>query len=234
MVAVSAVSASVWSVAGRSSRDRQGRILAGTVQRNKTSSAGAASNQTLAQLPETDPRRGYFGVPVEGNVVAYIVDSDPAMAPYIGHLSYVTSLVSEANKVTTRRHGVVRPHVRHRFSLTEVAAREPTLEGAEPVLSPKLPPERIDFSEALSVAANWYADQIFMVVARPIGSSEIEALAQHAEQTGAVTNVLALGPAAGLDLSPIAEATGGRSIPMTDEQFAEWVSRYKETAGAPD
>ncbi|MBI5762397.1 MAG: hypothetical protein HZA51_02600 [Planctomycetes bacterium] len=166
----------------------------------------------------------YFGVPVEGSVVAFVVDSDPAMAPYLSQLSSLTNSVGQALALADRRFGIVKPEMRSRFTLLDVAERTPVLEGAETRLSPQLPEERTDFVQSLSVAANWYADQVFLVVAKPLDAAQMEQLTQSAEQTGAITHVIALGPAAQQDLSTIARATGGVFVPVTDSELTEFVS----------
>ena len=49
-----------------------------------------------------------FGVPVDGNVVAYIVDSDTAMGQYIDKIAAITNFVNKSIPSESRRFGIVR------------------------------------------------------------------------------------------------------------------------------
>jgi len=229
LLAVCSVSVSAWSLRGRTPRPPNTPLIAATSSREDVTAEDEPANDAVA-LASNDVRRTYFGVPVEGNVVAYIVDADQAVSPYIQQLSYITNMTKESNKSAARRQGIVRPELRQRFSIVGIAERERALDGSEAALSPQLPAEGIDFPQAFTTAANWYADQIFLVVARPIASSEIDGLAQNAEQTGAVTHVIALGQAANQDLSAISNATGGRFIQLSNDQFNDWANRYKNAS----
>lgn len=225
------IAVAVWSVVDFSSPDGTPRTphMIPPVAVAPESMPGESS----VEWPTAPPplARTYFGVPVDGNLVAYIVDTDEAMKPYIGDLSFVTNLVNKSVFTGRReRFGIIRPGLSKRFSLMDVAERPGTLEDSETLLAARLPPESTDVYEALGVAFNSYADQVFLVLAKPLNADEVSRLTHRAEQTGAVTNVLALGPAARLDLSPIATATGGRYTALSDAQWNEWVTRYKSVA----
>ncbi|MEK6643953.1 MAG: hypothetical protein AABZ08_08590 [Planctomycetota bacterium] len=212
-----------WSLTRNRATPQSIQIADLASQRSSVSKGERAGFSKAAQLNAAG-HPTYFGVPVEGNVVAFVIDGDPAMGPYMGQLSSLTNSVGQALALADRRFGIVKPALRSRFTLMDVAERTPVLEGAETTLSPQLPSEKTDFVQSLSVAANWYADQVFLVLAKPLDAREIEQLTQSAEQTGAITHVIALGAAAQQDLSQIAQATGGTFIPLNDTELSEFVA----------
>ena len=85
----------------------------------------------------------------------------------------------------TRRFGVLLA-VEHDGN-TVVEAVEPStdLEGARAILVGRLASGRTDLSKALSVSSNWYADEIFLVLSKPVDDRQMEILKQSAEQTSA-------------------------------------------------
>jgi hypothetical protein len=226
-------SLALWSFSG-TPRDHVADLVpgAGAVALTGGNPAGTSASQDEPfTLPADDPRTAYFGVPLEGGAIAYVVDNDKAMAPYVDGLSRVTSLVTQAISPGRRRYGIVPPSPVRRKALFEAAERTAVLEGADAVLSTRLSPERIDLPRALARATDWVPDQVFLVVGRKLDAEDIDVLTQAAEQTGAVTNLIAVGPAAAQDLSPIASATGGQFIPLADDAFRQHVARYEQAAG---
>jgi hypothetical protein len=187
----------------------------------------------VATLIDTEGRLTYFGLPIVGNAVAIIVDSDPAITPYREHLSMATRIVRDASTGANRNLGIIQSTGQRRMSLAEVAHRDNrTLEGAEIALSPKPPPEGLDFRAALTIALNGYADQVLLVLARPLDSNQIEALAQSAEQTGVTTGIIAMGPAAKQDLSALSDATDGNLVSLSQDRFNEWVEQYRQSTAS--
>lgn len=179
------------------------------------------------ELLKTDPLTHYFGIALTGNTIGYVVDGDATMAPYIDQVAFATNTVNAAFPKGSRRFGVVQAVGEDGQTLLEVSEPANGLEGARTVLQARLPSGKTDLSKAMSVAANWYADQIFLVVSKPLAEDEIERLKSSAEQTSAVVNVIAVGGAASQDLSSIAEATEGQFVRVSDSDLAKLVQRQQ-------
>lgn len=174
---------------------------------------------------ESDPKTSYFGLPVEGKTIGLIVDNDRTMAPFIDRLAAVTNSLTRSEHLQGRRFGIVRPANRDRSNIVEVAEPSGDLEGARSVLVSRVPTGDTDLPRALLTTRGWYADQLFLVLSKPVDDAQMALLTQAAEQSGAITHVVALGQAAEQDLSPIAAATGGRFIPVTDDLLDDLVRR---------
>ena len=179
-------------------------------------------------LRSADPITHYFGIPLSGKTIGYIVDGDATMASYIDNVATLTNSVNEAIEKGTKRFGVMLAIERDGKTVVEAAEPSTDLEGARAVLTGQLASGRTDLSKALSVASNWYADEIFLVLSKPMDDDQLAILTQGAEQTSAVVHVIALGPAAQQDLSPIAKATGGMFVPVTDAEITQLVDRQNE------
>ncbi|HKQ50648.1 MAG TPA: hypothetical protein VJZ71_21435 [Phycisphaerae bacterium] len=179
-------------------------------------------------LRTADPITHYFGIPHSGKTIGYIVDGDATMAAYIDNVATLTNSVNEAIEKGTKRFGVMLAVERDGKTVVESAEPSTDLEGARAILTGQLASGRTDLSKALSVASNWYADEIFLVLSKPVSADQMEVLTQGAEQTSAVVHVIALGPAAQQDLSPIAKATGGTFVPVADAEITQLVDRQNE------
>jgi hypothetical protein len=173
-----------------------------------------------------DVQKSFFGVPVKGEVVAYVVDGDAAMAPYMDQVAFAANFVNQSVQ-GSRRFGIVKPDQPKRPSLMGVTQTEGSLANSEAILSPRLPEQPVDLAKNVALAAAWPADQILMVVAKPLSDEEIDALADAAEKSGAKTSVIAVGAAAKLDLSKISDATEGRFVALTDAKLADWAAKYQ-------
>jgi len=185
------------------------------------------TNDPLQRLAVADPTTTYFGFPTTGKTIGYIVDGDGTMAPYIDDLSFVTNKLNEAMEPGTCRVGVVMATGHEGHTVLEVVLPTSDLVGAVAVLTSRLPGGRTDLSKALQTTYDWYADTLFLILAKPIGDQEFAILTENAEQTGAVTNVIGLGEATKQDLSPIASATGGELLRLDDDALNDWVARAK-------
>lgn len=193
------------------------------VNRSTNDPADATAN-VLAVNPITH----YFGIPLSGRTIGYIVDGDATMAPYIDDVAVLTNSVNESIEKGTRRFGVILAVARDGVTFVEAAEPTTELEGARSILTGRLASGRTDLTKALSVASNWYADEVFLVLSKPVDSRQMEVLKQGAEQTGAVVHVIGLGGAAEQDLSPIAKATGGTYVSVPDETLRKLVERQND------
>ncbi|MCG8405705.1 MAG: hypothetical protein MI923_10950 [Phycisphaerales bacterium] len=181
-----------------------------------------------------DPRTSFFGIPIHGGRIGYVVDSDLTMAEaYIEPVASILATVNDAIEPGARRYGIVQA-VSDPNSLEMREILEPVIgfPGASAFLHPRLAGGTTNLSGALAVAQKWHADQIFLVLSKSIDQAEIERLTQHAEQSGAMTHVIALGQAAHQDLSPISKATGGQFCPVQNSVLSELVQRCEEAAGS--
>jgi hypothetical protein len=174
----------------------------------------------------------YFGIPLVGKTIGYVIDADATMAPYIEEVAYVTNWVNETALMGSRRFGIVMGVSLDGARIVEVAEPSADLEGARAVLLGRIPGGKTDLNRALAVTGNWYADQLFLVLSKPLDEGERDLLAQSVAQTGAVTHVIALGDAARQDLSPIARASGGTFMSVTDGQLDRLVQTHAAATDA--
>jgi hypothetical protein len=181
---------------------------------------------TAEAIRTANPRKCYFGVPLEGNTIGFVVDDDQTMAPYIDHLSTVTNGLIACLLPQNRKGWVVRPVNGDESLIVEAAQPAGDLEGARSALVARLPSGKTDFVKGLAKTQGWYADQLFLVISKALAPEELAVLTQTAEQTGAVTHVIAFGAAAKQDLAPLADATHGRFIPVSDELLTELAGKY--------
>ncbi len=200
-------------------------------EESSTSNAGswaADSDDPKANLLAANPITHYFGIPLSGKTIGYLVDGDATMAAYIDDVATLTNSVNEAIEKGTRRFGVMLAVSHDGKTFIESAEPSTDLEGAKGVLLGRLASGRTDLGKALSVASNWYADQIFLVLSKPVDAKQMEVLKQGAQQTGAVVHVIALGGAAQQDLSPIAKSSGGTFVSVNDDEIKQLVHRQNE------
>lgn len=188
-----------------------------------------ASNDPRRAIQENDPLRSYFGVPLSGDTVGCIVDSDVTMAPYIDRVAMVTNSVISRSPMESIRFGVVQPS----DESSEVRLQEVyqsavlQLEGRTP-LRARTASGTTSLAKAFAVTESWYPEELFLVLSKPVSSREVDALTQLAEQSGAVTHVIALGAAANEPgLSRIAEATAGQYVRISDDDLNLLVRRHE-------
>ncbi|MBN2563543.1 MAG: hypothetical protein JXQ75_21700 [Phycisphaerae bacterium] len=187
----------------------------------------AAMDDPVLAMRTGNPLTTYFGFALEGEIVGYVVDGDNSMLPYIDAATLTTNTVNKSIEPGTRRYGIVRATSQEGHTVLEVYEPVSDLAGGRTILSPKLAGGNTDLSKALKKTEGWSADQIFLVLAKHIPDEQIPVLAQDAEQTYAVVNVIAFGEAAKQDLSPISDATGGKFLPITDPLLHDWVYRLE-------
>lgn len=188
-----------------------------------------ASNNPRRAIQENDPFRSYFGIPLNGETVGYIVDSDATMAPYIDRVAMVTNSIISRFPMESIRFGVVQPSDESsEVRLQEVyQAAVLQLEGRTP-LRARTASGTTSLAKAFAVTEAWYPEELFLVLSKPVSSQEVDALAQLAKQSGAVTHVIALGAAADEPgLSRIAEATAGQYVRISDDDLNLLVSRHE-------
>lgn len=187
-----------------------------------------ASDSTIAMLT-ADPMSHYFGRPLTGSTIGYVVDGDSSMAPYIDKVAYLTNSVNGAIALGAKRYGIAQAIGEEGQGLVEVAEPAGDLAGARNILTARLASGRTNLARALSVTSSWYADELFLVLAKPIDDDELSVLRQTAEQTGAVVNVIALGDAAKQsNLTEISDATRGKFIKVSDSSLDELVERQRK------
>ncbi len=178
-----------------------------------------------------DPRSAYFGVPVAGEITGYVVDCDETMLNHIDGVSTVTETLNTSFEPGTHSFGIVQaindPDSRR---LTHVYDPKNGLADAKTVFDASLAGGTTDLPRALALTEPWFADQIFLVLSKHVDASDIELLIQSAQQSGAVTHVIAMGEAAsqGDELSRISDATGGKFVPISDALLEDLVKRCQD------
>jgi hypothetical protein len=186
----------------------------------------------LARFRHADPLTSYCGFELDQRTIGFVVDGDIAMGEYIDSLAFITNAVIGAMAPGKHRVGVVMATGQQGRTVFEVMQPSTDLVGATTALTAQLPAGRTDLAKALAKTANWYADSLFLILAKPVSDAEMAMLKENAEQSGARTHVIALGHAAEQDLSRIAAATRGQYLPMTDAMLAEQVKRVQQAQQA--
>lgn len=195
------------------------------------SAADAQADDVRSVVLSADPKTAYFGVPLAGQTIGYVVDCDATMVDYIDQVAYLTGHVNRSIEGDHRRFGIVQaisdPDGRR---LIEVASPTTDLTDATTILRAHLAGGTTDLPRALAVTESWYADQLFLVLSKRVDASELSLLVQGAQQSGAATHVVALGEAATQtdELSRISDATGGTFIPITDALIEELVEHCRD------
>lgn len=191
----------------------------------------ASENPRLAIL-RSDPLRSYFGVPIEGKTVGYVIDGDGTMAPYLDQIAFITNSVNTSFDIGTIRFGIVQAVENPDGArLYEVFEPSTDLAGATTLLHGRLASGVTDLARAFAVTESWYADSLFLVLSKRLPYAEIDYLAQLAEQTGAVTHVIAFGQAAeDDDLSLISDVTNGQFVRVKDDLLTTLVQKHEAAA----
>lgn len=180
-------------------------------------------------LASADPLNTYFGLPLSGSIIGYVVDGDSAMTPYIHEIASLTNAVNASFVPGSKRYGIAQTYGEGGESLIEVAEPIGELEGSRLTISPRTSAGRTNLSAALGVTSGWYADQVFLVMAKTVDAEELQKLAATAEQSGAIVNVIALGEAAKQpELAEIAAASRGKFVPVSDSALRDLVARQRD------
>jgi|CXWL01.1.fsa_nt_gi hypothetical protein len=185
-----------------------------------------ASADPQQRILAGDVRSSFFGIPLKGETIGYVIDGDATMAPFIDEVAFITNSVNEAIPSSSRKFGIVMAVNNGGKMLVEISEPSSNLDGARSILLARVPGGKTRLQSALAATTNWYADQLFMIVSKPIQPAFAEVLAQSAAQTGAVTHVIALGEAANQDLSSIARNTGGEFVAVSDANLEKLVQRH--------
>ncbi len=193
---------------------------------------GRGSLITETASNESKEGLDYFGVPIKGETIGYVVDGDQTMAPFINDIALATNSVNERIPPGTKRFGIVQAVGGNGRTFLEVHEPGGDLQGSHGVLLSRLPSGSTDLSKALSIATGWYADEVFLVLSKPVEQPELDILRQNAAQTGAVVHVIAFGAAAKQDLSSIARPTGGEFVPVSDGDLKDFVHQQRESLEA--
>jgi hypothetical protein len=186
----------------------------------------------VARFREAHPLANYFGVELDSDTIGIVVDGDVAMGAYIDSLTFITNAVIAAMPPGEHRVGVVMATGQQGRTLLEVMQPSTDLVGARTAMTAQLPAGRTDLPRALATTADWDADLLFLILAKPVSDAEMALLTEHAEQSRAITHVIAFGQAAEQDLTPIAAATGGQYLPVTDGMLAKQVNRVQQAQQA--
>ncbi len=233
-LAVISLAAVTWSVSGPSTVGFGERIVVADTgsAASIVTTPPAHLDSPLARFRHADPLTSYFGFGLDSGTIGFVVDGDIAMGTHIDSLAFVTNAVIGAMAPGEHRVGVVMATGQQGRTLLEVMQPSTDLVGARTALTAQLPAGRTDLAKALATTANWYADVLFLVLAKPVSDAEMAILKENAEQSLAITHVIAFGQAAEQDLSPIAAATGGQFLPVTDEMLAKQVHRVQQAQQA--
>jgi len=228
VVLIGAVS---WTLIGGSPESTRDQLASGTASETieRLEERGALP-VFLARVTPEQLKSQFIGVALRGDVVGIVVDRDPTMASYMQPVADIANALSNAQR-GERRLGILRARTGEpdRVAFSPTNALLP-MKHAEPTLRVQPIKDQTDLGQTLGIAAEWHADQLFLVLAKPLASGEIEALSSQARETGAVMHVVGLGAAAQTDLTPIAQATGGSFIPLTDAELEAVAAHYRKLA----
>lgn len=190
--------------------------------------ANAGLSGAPLALASADPLNTYFGLPLSGSIIGYVVDGDSAMTPYIHEIASLTDAVNASFVPGSKRYGIAQTYGEGGEAVVEVAEPVGDLEGSRLTISPRTSAGRTNLSDALGVTSGWYADQVFLVMAKTVDAEELQKLAATAEQSGAIVNVIALGEAARQpELAEIAAASRGKFVPVSDTALRDLLARQR-------
>lgn len=200
-------------------------LAAGTLVAKASDAGGLAGPASGSEVVPAKFQNTFCDVPVTGRTVAFVVDRDASMAEYIDRVAFLTC--AAAVGMQTRgvgRFGVVSAADGAPKVVRPAMVSDTSLADAASILYGGFHERRTDLSAAVGATVGWRADQLFLVVARPLPPEEIEALIQKVQESGAETHLVALGEAArlqGQSLLAVARSTGGTMLALTDERFAD-------------
>ncbi len=165
----------------------------------------------------------FCDIPAIGRTIAFVFDRHESMTPYMDKLAFMTR--STAAKMVTHgqaRFGVVASSADWPLLSAPRAVTKANVIAATSILYGGFSRQPTDLVKAVRPVADWRADQLFLVLARPVRPDRFEALLQRLQETGARTDIVALGPAArnSGDLARLARATGGVLMALGDDRFA--------------
>lgn len=187
-------------------------------------------------MREGNPLAAYFGVPISKGTTGYVVDGDASMQDYINKLAVVTNAVNETNAFGGKKFGIVVAKDKDQEGQTVLEIAEPhtDLAQARTVLTCALATGKTNLVKAMATTVQWDADQIFLVLAKPLEAEEISLLSEKAAETGAAVNVIGLGQAAHQreQLTQIAARTGGQFRQIPDRLLEDWVTRVEQAREA--
>ncbi|HWL92310.1 MAG TPA: hypothetical protein VNT79_02145 [Phycisphaerae bacterium] len=234
LTASSSLGVAVWALTGPPA-PHQGVVVPLAASLDKLDDGGeipenfAAENPRLA-IARMDPLRSYFGIPLRGKKIGYVMDGDATMSPYGEKLAFVTNSVNGAMSKDVRGFGVVRAEGNRR-AVRVIEDVQPARQGAAGgmMLSGRLAADETNLTRAYAVTREWHADELFIVLSKWLPAVEVSALEQLAAQGEAVTHVIALGHAAeNVNLRRVAEAGGGQFVAISDGLLDALVGRHEK------
>jgi hypothetical protein len=187
-------------------------------------------------LASADPLGTYITRPLVGERILFILDGDMSIVDYIAPVALVTNAVIGTNASGERRVGAIMASGVDAPQLVWVESRDPGLAGACSVIGTALSPGRSNLAAAVRGAINVEASQVVVLFAKRIEADEIEELAEAAQQTGALVDLVLLGEARQLelDLNRVSEPTGGKVLALTDAELATWSLRVEQKLQADE
>lgn len=191
---------------------------------------GVASKDSLALGPLDQTALTYFGIPLRGQDICYVVDGDESMGEFIDKIMLHAIATNASIKPGVCRMGVIQAIGIDDQTQLEITPLSSNLRLAAAKIKTKRPQGETDLALAMRAAAGWNVDQIVLVLAKGATPSEIEALRQEAIRTGAVVDVIAFGEASNLDLSALTEASGGRVARISNEELQRVIDEDRTIA----
>jgi hypothetical protein len=187
----------------------------------------AESPDAATEARPVDDGPDYFQLALSGRNIAFVIDSDQSMAPYLDDVALVTHGVAESLDPEACSFGISIATPQRPDVVDPAVSTDTGLSAAKSVLFGRFAHRQTDLAQAFSAVVNWHPDQVFLVLARKVDPRLREVIAQRAEQSGAVTHVIALGAARQQDLSGMVAMTQGRVHAVSDEAVRACVDQFR-------
>lgn len=174
--------------------------------------------------PRREAMRTFVGTPLAPQRVAWVIDGGAEMAPYY-------SSISSLAKTAMMHMGRLGPEASYGLFVAtpEGAPRIQSIDAASPQLYVATrnqldgvsPGGRADLTQAVAAAARERPDLTFLVLARPLDSTEARDIRRQALAVGMKTHVIVLGKA-GRAAATVASATSGQVAMLDQATLSAW------------
>lgn len=182
-----------------------------------------ADANAVSPTPEEGVKKGnlskFLNVPVAGQFVAVVVDADSDMRERLDGVAILTEAFAIQMQAKGRSIGVALATASDPAIVETMATIELTTASLRSTLYGQFARGQTDLVAAASAGASWRPDEMFLVFGRRLDPSQIEAIAQKIQQSGAHTHIVALGDARDQDLSALLAGVRGEIHKLSDERL---------------
>lgn len=173
----------------------------------------------------------YFGVPVDDASTGILIDGSEELLTYsnaVARLTYAAQVHADASgadlNIMTATGGarnarsVGAPGSEDDLTVLLTSVRRRAGKAPFQLSSATL-------SEAVATTRDWQPERLFVVLARPLPTTEADALTAAVRASGVETHIISLGAARDMDMATVAAAGNGWTIPVSDAALSRLVAR---------